>query len=130
MLTEWCARLTARFAAAGWVHDLTSRIPDALKQDVPAAQGDRDLEHRARRERDEDLRDRELKMESNLPDHLERRDRGREMQPWVAQFRQDDRILCASNRERQAAGGRCGMRAHIPMLDAERRTYESGTMAA
>src|SRR6266704_4111669 len=28
---------TARFAAAGWVHDLTSRITDAIKQDVPAA---------------------------------------------------------------------------------------------
>ena len=33
MDTVW----TARFAAAGWVQDLTSRITDALKQDVPAA---------------------------------------------------------------------------------------------
>jgi multiple sugar transport system substrate-binding protein len=33
MDTVW----TARFAAAGWVHDLTSRITDAFKQDVPAA---------------------------------------------------------------------------------------------
>ena len=33
MDTVW----TARFAAAGWVHDLTSRITDAIKQDVPAA---------------------------------------------------------------------------------------------
>src|SRR5215831_15633364 len=33
MDTVW----TARFAAAGWVQDLTSRIPEALKQDVPAA---------------------------------------------------------------------------------------------
>src|SRR5262245_34766308 len=32
MDTVW----TARFAAAGWVHDLTSRITDAIKQDVPA----------------------------------------------------------------------------------------------
>ncbi|MBM3224063.1 MAG: extracellular solute-binding protein [Candidatus Tectomicrobia bacterium] len=28
---------TARFAAAGWVQDVTSRITDAIKQDVPAA---------------------------------------------------------------------------------------------
>src|SRR5262249_60261727 len=33
MDTVW----TARFAAAGWVDDLTSRISDAIKQDVPAA---------------------------------------------------------------------------------------------
>src|SRR5262249_3156764 len=33
MDTVW----TARFAAAGWVADLTSRITDAIKQDVPAA---------------------------------------------------------------------------------------------
>src|SRR5207247_5096168 len=33
MDTVW----TARFAAAGWVDDLTSRITDAIKQDVPAA---------------------------------------------------------------------------------------------
>jgi multiple sugar transport system substrate-binding protein len=33
MDTVW----TARFAAAGWVGDLTSRITDAIKQDVPAA---------------------------------------------------------------------------------------------
>ena len=32
MDTMW----TARFAAAGWADDLTSRITDALKQDVPA----------------------------------------------------------------------------------------------
>jgi multiple sugar transport system substrate-binding protein len=31
MDTVW----TARFAAAGWVEDLTSRITDAIKQDVP-----------------------------------------------------------------------------------------------
>jgi multiple sugar transport system substrate-binding protein len=33
MDTVW----TARFAAAGWVEDLTSRLTDAIKQDVPAA---------------------------------------------------------------------------------------------
>jgi multiple sugar transport system substrate-binding protein len=33
MDTVW----TARFAAAGWVADLTSRLTDAIKQDVPAA---------------------------------------------------------------------------------------------
>jgi multiple sugar transport system substrate-binding protein len=33
MDTVW----TARFAAAGWVQDVTSRITDAIKQDVPAA---------------------------------------------------------------------------------------------
>jgi multiple sugar transport system substrate-binding protein len=33
MDTVW----TARFAAAGWVQDLTSRITEALKQDVPPA---------------------------------------------------------------------------------------------
>jgi multiple sugar transport system substrate-binding protein len=33
MDTVW----TARFAAAGWVADVTSRITDAIKQDVPAA---------------------------------------------------------------------------------------------
>jgi multiple sugar transport system substrate-binding protein len=33
MDTVW----TARFAAAGWVADLTSRITNAIKQDVPAA---------------------------------------------------------------------------------------------
>src|SRR5215510_13221162 len=33
MDTVW----TARFAAAGWVADLTSRIPDAIKHDVSAA---------------------------------------------------------------------------------------------
>ena len=32
MDTVW----TARFAAAGWVDDLTSRITDTIKQDMPA----------------------------------------------------------------------------------------------
>ena len=41
------------------------------EQDVLLAQRDRDLEHRTRPERDEDLRDREPEVEADLPDHLE-----------------------------------------------------------
>src|SRR3954453_9552978 len=51
-------------------------------------------------------------MEADLPDPLQRRDRGGEMQAWVAELRQHDRIFRPSHRERQANGGRCGLRAH------------------
>ena len=43
-------------------------------------------------ERDEDLRDREPEVEADLPDHLQRGDRRREVQPRVAELRQQDRI--------------------------------------
>ena len=81
-------------------------------------QGDSDLQHRARRDGEQDLRDREPEVERDLSEHLERRDHRREMEPRVAQLGQDDRVRPAPDREREAAGGRCGMRAHPTMVDA------------
>ena len=51
-----------------------------------------DLEHGARAEREQDLRDREPEMEPTCPMHLQRRDRRREVEAGVAQLREDDRV--------------------------------------
>ncbi len=75
-------------------------------------QGDPDLEHRARRDGEEDLGDREPEVEGDLAEHLQRRDHHGEVQPRVAQLRQQHRVRPAPDRERQAAGGRFGVRAH------------------
>ena len=51
-----------------------------------------ELEHGARAERDEDLRDRELEAERHLAEHLQRDDDGRQVQPRVLEGRKNDRI--------------------------------------
>jgi hypothetical protein len=54
------------------------------------AERDRDLEHRAGAERDEDLGDGEVEAERRLSQHLERDDHCSQMQPRVARRRQQD----------------------------------------
>ena len=71
-----------------------------------------DLEHGAREQRDEDLRDREAEVERRLPEHLQRDDHGREVQPRVAERRQQHGIracrgsaasACPATAERSSA---------------------------
>ena len=50
-----------------------------------APERDRDLETRAREQRDEDLRDREVEAERDLAEHLQRDDDGGEVQPRIAE---------------------------------------------
>ena len=52
--------------------------------DALAEERDRDLEDPGDRERDEDLRDRQLEVERDLPEHLERDDHAREVEARVA----------------------------------------------
>ena len=60
---------------------------------VLAPEGDPELEHaRTCRSDDEDLGDREPEVERDLPEHLQRDDHRREMQPRVARRRQQDRV--------------------------------------
>ena len=63
------------------------------------AERDRDLEHRAGAERHQDLRDREPEVERDLPEHLQRRDRRRQVEAGVAQLREDDRIRRPADRD-------------------------------
>ena len=64
-------------------------------------------------QRDQDLRDRDPEVEADLPDHLQRDDRRGEVQPRVAQLRQQHRIGAAADRRASAARrSRCGVRAH------------------
>src|SRR4029077_17665731 len=80
-------------------------------QHVLLAERDRHLEHRAREQRDEDLRDREAEMEGRLAEYLKCRDHGRQMEPRIAQLRQYHWIGRAANRERAHAGMVAGSRA-------------------
>ena len=53
---------------------------------------DRELENRAHADRDEDLRDRQVEVERDLAEDLERDDDRGEMQPRVLEGRKNDRI--------------------------------------
>ena len=82
--------------------------------------GDRELDHRACRERDEDLGDRELEAEGGLPQDLERDDHERQVEPRVAYLRQQDRVLRAANPQRRSCRTGQGRRVHrVPMVLAE-----------
>ncbi len=70
---------------------------------VLAPERDPHLEHRARQQRDEDLRDREPELERHLPQDLERDDHGRQVEARVADVRQQHRIRRASNRQGRLA---------------------------
>ena len=61
--------------------------------DVVAEEGDADLEHGARPERDEDLGDRQVEAERRLPEHLQRDDHRGEMKARVADRRQQNGVL-------------------------------------
>jgi hypothetical protein len=81
---------------------------------VLLAHRDPNLEHCARADGEQDLGDRELEVEADLPDDLERDDHRRQMKARVAQLRQQNRIRPAADREARACRRRCGMRAHSP----------------
>ena len=71
---------------------------------VLAPERDPHLEHRAGQQRDEDLRDREPELERHLAEDLQRDDHGREVEPRVADARQQDRVGRASNPQGRLAG--------------------------
>ena len=81
-------------------------------QHVLAAERDRDLEHRARQHRDEDLRDREVEVEGRLPQDLQRDDHGREVQARVAHRREQHRVRRAADADRRPASVDDGGRTH------------------
>ncbi len=74
----------------------SARRPD---EHVLAPGDDRDLENGTRPDGDEDLCDRETEVERDLPEHLQRHDHRREVQPRVADAREDDGIPQAAGRE-------------------------------
>ena len=91
-----------------------------------AAERDRELEHRAREQRDEDLGDRELEAERRLAEDLQRDDHGREVQPRVAHRRQQDGVGRAADPERRPLPGRPGwMRSSGAMVPPEARSERS-----
>jgi hypothetical protein len=68
-------------------------------QDALVADRQRDLDHRARAEAEEDLRDRDPERERRLSEHLERRDRRREVEAGVPQLGEDDRVGRPADRD-------------------------------
>ena len=64
-------------------------------------EGDRDLEERAREQRDEDLGDREREVERRLPEYLQRDDHRGEMEARVAQRGQEDGVRAPADAERR-----------------------------
>src|SRR5207247_9673119 len=70
------------------------------------------LEQGESEEREQDLRDRQPEVECGLPEHLQRRDHGREVQPRVAELRQENGVGAPADREREAAWDRCGGSGH------------------
>ncbi len=71
---------------------------------VLRAKRDRNLEDPGHRERDEDLRDRQLKVERDLAEHLQRDDHRRQMEARIARRGQQDRVVRAPDPQRRAAG--------------------------
>ena len=69
------------------------------------------LEHRARQEGDEDLRDRELEAKCRLPEHLKRDDHRSQVQARISHRGQEHRVLRAADPDSRPAGGDGG-RAH------------------
>ena len=69
-----------------------------------APESDPHLEHGAGQQRDEDLGDREAELERHLAEDLQRDDHGREVEPRVADARQQDRVGRASNPQGRLAG--------------------------
>ena len=69
---------------------------------------DPDLEHRARDEGDQDLRDGEAEVEDGLAENLERHDHGGELQSRVPHGRQQHRVGRAAEADRGAIGGERG----------------------
>ena len=82
---------------------------------------DPDLEDRAREQRDEDLRDREVEVERRLPEDLQRHDHAREVQARVAQRRQQHGVRRAADPHRRPFGSHCGGAHRATMLRAKRR---------
>ncbi len=77
---------------------------------VLAEEGNADLEHRARSDRDEDLGDRETEPEHGLAENLQRDDHRREVEARVPVRGQQDRVLRSPDRQHRPAGD--GGRAH------------------
>ena len=82
-----------------------ARRPD--ERSLPP-EDDGDLEHRARHDRDQDLRDRETEVERDLPQYLQGDDHGGQVQARVAHARQHDRVVHASDRAPRMAGMAAG----------------------
>ena len=73
------------------------------QEHVLTPERDPDLEHRAREQRDENLGDREPELERHLPEHLQRDDHRGQVQPRIAQLRQQDRVGRTSNTQSRLA---------------------------
>jgi hypothetical protein len=85
-----------------------ARRPD---ERVLASKDDPELEHGTGADGDEDLGDRETKVERNLAEDLERDDDCSQVQPRIASARQDDRIRPPTRRE-PVLGSECGLLSH------------------
>ena len=82
-----------------------------------APERDRELEHGAGPEGDEDLRDRQVEAERRLPQHLQRHDHGCEVQSRVAERRQQDGVRRAADQHGPpASSGRCSGAHRPPMV--------------
>ena len=77
-------------------------------------------------QRDEDLGDRELELERDLPEHLQRDDHRGEVEPRIADGRQQDRVGRAA--DPQSPPGRAGS-AHRLMVCREIRLEKSSRQA-
>ena len=73
-----------------------------------------DLEYGRGADREQDLRDRELEVEADLPDDLERDDHPGQVETRIGELREQDRVRPAADREGGARGRRCGVRGHSP----------------
>ena len=73
-------------------------------EDLMAKERDSDLEDGARPQGYEDLRDRQVEAERRLPEHLQRDDHGGEMKSWIADRRQQNRVLRSPDRQRRPTG--------------------------
>ena len=73
------------------------------------AEGEGDLDDRGGQDRGEDLRDAHPEAQAGLPQDVDRDDHGRDVQPRIADVRQDQRVAGLAERERpggHAASGR------------------------
>ncbi len=71
------------------------------KEHVLPPHRDPDLQRRAGQDCDQDLGDRNAEVEAHLSDHLQRDDRRREVEPRIADLRQQHRIGATANRQRR-----------------------------
>ena len=85
------------------------------------AEGQRDLDDRAGQDRRQDLRDADPEVEADLAEDVDRDDHRRDVQPRIADARQDERVRAAADRQRPGGHGRC------PRAGTGRRLLGRGT---